>query len=600
MTDANGHSPSIKYKNRQQHPLRLCSLALATSLIFGCSQTPHKPLSTPTPEPTESAVQQSDLHEQPDEDHYRPFEKSTLFDLLSAEMAAKNSRPDITLGHYLKQAHYTKDPAVVARAMRIARYMKAHQATLDAARLWLSIEPDSEEALQAATIELIRIGRFEEAMEHIDTLLSQSATINFDFLVNGSRSLTEARRQEVLNHLVDLLKKYPNHPQLWFTRALLEEQSGDTEAALKNIDHTIFIKKDYLSAIIFKSKLLISLNKEQEALQLLEEALDDFPDSKRMRVIYARTLIEQDQLKEAQKQFEVLVNDHPEDNDLLLSLALIAWENGLDDQATTYLETLIAKGENADEAHTYLGQMATKRKEPALAIQHYRQVSKGSMFSNAQIQIARIQANTGELDAAVSTLQNARAQDPHHAIELFVTQSDIISNAGQHQQAYELLSSALSKHPNQKNLLYSRAMVAEKLGRIDQLEEDLRAIINTNPNSALALNALGYTLADKTDRLDEAHSLIQRAIALEPNDPAIIDSLGWLYFKKHNYKMALHYLQKAYDLFQDPEIASHLGEAYWASGKQEKALQIWRAALERTPENKIITQTMQRLGATEQ
>jgi len=72
-------------------------------------------------------------------------------------------------------------------------------------------------------------------------------------------------------------------------------------------------------------------------------------------------------------------------------------------------------------------------------------------------------------------------------------------------------------------LLYGRALLAEKLGRLDVLERDLRAILAREPENALALNALGYTLADRTTRYEEALDLITRALAQWPKDPAVLD-----------------------------------------------------------------------------
>lgn len=581
--------------------LRNTLLSLSLLALAGCSTTAQKneAADADTAKEQKEQTEQVIAADQPDIEkmlaEYRPFERNTLFDILAAEMAAKDSRLDITLGNYLKQAHYTKDPGIVARAMRIARYMKAHQATLDAARLWLSIEPTSEEALQVATIELIRIGRFREAMAHIDTLLSQSANINFDFLVKGSKPLTEERREEVISHLSNLLNKYPNHPQLWFTRALLQDQNGNAEAALEDIDQTIFIKKDYINAIVFKSKLLISADNEEEAISLLKNSLSRSPDDKRLRIIYARTLIELKKVKEAQKQFEILVEDNPQDIDLKLSLALISWENGLEEQAIQYLEEIIGAGRKTDEANFYLGQISAKEERLDDAIRYFRQVHNGSFFARANIQIALIQAEQNELEEAIATLTNARVQSPHHGLELFITQADIMTQAGDYEGAHNLLTDALIKYPNDHNILYSRAMIAEKLDRLDWLEADLNMIITSRPNNAMALNALGYTLADRTDRLEEAHDLIQRAVALEPRDPAILDSLGWVYFKQKEYDLAVKYLEKAYNLMPDPEIASHLGEAYWVTGKKEKALEIWNQALETSPDNELVMETMRRL-----
>lgn len=529
---------------------------------------------------------------------FQPFDKETLYDLITAEMAAKDARLDITLGNYLKQAHYTKDPAVVARALRIAQYMKAYQATLDAARLWLSIEPNNQEALQTATIELIRIGRFRDAIDNIDTLLQQSATIDFDFLVEHSRPLGKEDRTEIIKQMASLLQKYPTHPQLWFTKALLEGQNSDNETALKDVNQTLFLKKDYLSAIFFKAKLLQTLDKGSEAIALLQKTLSSESDKKRVRITLAKTYLELNQLEKAQQEFEILVANHPNDHDLKLSLALISWENKLEERAIFYLESLINNGHKLAEAHTYLGNIFAQNQENEKAIQQFRHIRQGPFYVRAQIYIAQLQAQQDQIDAAVSTLQNARSQSPHSAIELYIAESDILTEAKRYNTAFDLLSAALSSFPNNPGLLYTRSLVAEKMDRLGQLETDLRAIIAIDPNSALALNALGYTLADRTDRLEEALKLVQQAMSQEPNDPAIIDSLGWVYFKMGDHQKAIYFLQKAYDILPDGEIAAHLGEVFWVLNKETLAKKIWREALNKSPNHPLLTETLQRLGVT--
>ncbi len=140
-------------------------------------------------------------------------------------------------------------------------------------------------------------------------------------------------------------------------------------------------------------------------------------------------------------------------------------------------------------------------------------------------------------------------------------------------------------------------MLSEKLGDLTLLEVDLRAMLAQNPNSTLALNALGYTLANRTERLQEAKELISKALALQPEDPAILDSMGWVHYRLGNHKIALGHLKKALSLFADHEIAAHLGEVLWILGQQEQAKAVWQAGLEKDPQSKILEEVIQRFDA---
>ena len=122
----------------------------------------------------------------------------------------------------------------------------------------------------------------------------------------------------------------------------------------------------------------------------------------------------------------------------------------------------------------------------------------------------------------------------------------------------------------------------------------MRTILTTEPDNAHALNALGFTLADRTDRLQEAYQLLQRAIEIKPEDPAIIDSYGWINYRLGNYDEAIRLLKKALSQFEDGEIAAHLGEVLWVTGRQEEALGIWERALQKSPEDPFVLKTMER------
>jgi Flp pilus assembly protein TadD len=163
-----------------------------------------------------------------------------------------------------------------------------------------------------------------------------------------------------------------------------------------------------------------------------------------------------------------------------------------------------------------------------------------------------------------------------------------------HQKAFDLLTEALAKFSDNRDLLYTRSLIAEKLDKLDSLEADLKKILLKNPEDSNALNALGYTLVDRTQRYDEAELYLQKAIALRPDETVIIDSVGWLQFKKGNMEEALDLLRNAYDKLPDSEIAAHLVEVLWAKGDKKEAKQIFADSLKKSPEDEYLLKLLQR------
>ena len=170
----------------------------------------------------------------------------------------------------------------------------------------------------------------------------------------------------------------------------------------------------------------------------------------------------------------------------------------------------------------------------------------------------------------------------------------MLRDARAFREAHALLSSSLAKYPDSVELIYDRAMVAEKLDRLDELERDLKRVIELKPDHAHAYNALGYTLADRTKRYSEAYELIQKAIALAPGDAFILDSLGWVQFRLGKTGESLQTLRRAYTMRPDPEIAAHLGEVMWATGSRDEATKLWRAALLEHPGNDSLITVLNR------
>ncbi len=144
-------------------------------------------------------------------------------------------------------------------------------------------------------------------------------------------------------------------------------------------------------------------------------------------------------------------------------------------------------------------------------------------------------------------------------------------------------------------LLYARAMLADKMGAIEVLERDLRTIIEQEPENAQALNALGYTLADRTARYEEALELIKRALKLSPDDFYILDSMGWVLYRLQRFDEAIEYLEQARALRNDPEVAAHLGEVLWIKGERDAARDVWETALRDTPNDKKLLDVIKRL-----
>lgn len=523
----------------------------------------------------------------------RPFTRDTLYELLLAEFAGKRNRADVALGKYLKQAHETRDPQVVERAAYIARYLGAHQATLDAAILWIDIDPENPAPRGLAATELIRFGKLDDAMNQIDALVHMGGDLNFEFLLQATRTSDMDTRRRVLLKL----REYTNRredPKLWFATGSLEAMNGNHKQAIADFDSALALDDDYTNAILARTQSMIALGKQQDALAYLAKQYDKHPTNKRLGITHARYLIQHGKLKEAQTQFEKLAQVFPEDGDLILSLALLSWENKLKNEAIQYFNQLIAMNYRTEEAYLYLARIAESDKRYTEAEGYFTKITSGPNYPSARIQLSMMYADQKRTADAVRILDEAITTDPRNALKYQLAKSEVLAQAEQNQDAIAVLDQALSRYPDETSLLYSRAMLKEKIGDFEAMEADLRRVLELQPNNSAALNALGYTFADRNERLSEAWELIERAYTLNPNDPAIIDSMGWIKYRMGENQVALDFLRQAYEAFRDQEIAAHLGEVLWITGNREEAIRIWQQSLQENPDSKVLREVMQR------
>lgn len=526
----------------------------------------------------------------------RPFPAPTLYSLLVAEVAGQRQQFNVSVANYLDQARQTQDPGVAQRATRIAQYVGADSHALEAASIWVTAAPFDAQAHQAMAQQLMKAGNFQLALKHMESVLELAGASQFDYLIINAQHLPMQQKRDLLEPLQALVQKHPTYAQLWMAQGTLQIQLHEFADALSSFDQALELRENYTAAALSKARVLHKLKRPKEALSWLEDLHDDMPKHKGIGVLRARILIDLQRLSDARAAFQHLHEIFPDDASIQLSLGLLHFELQDYDLAISALSPLILSAQLRDEAYYYLGRIAEEQQDTERALRNYQSVNRGREYLPAQVKISELLLATASLAEVRQHLDRQRADKPSYTSELVLLESEFLSRQKEFNLAYELLDNALLVKPDDIKLLYSRALLAEKLNDIEQLEADLRHILSLKPNNAEAMNALGYTLADRTDRYEEAQQLIQQALELSPDNPAIMDSLGWLHYRLGDLYKALELLEKAFSSFPDHEVAAHLGEVLWQLDRNQEAEDIWRKGLEHDPESEIIERTLKRLN----
>ena len=520
-----------------------------------------------------------------------------LFHVLKAELALYDNNYDAALSSYSWIIENTSDYRLIRRATRIALGAKHNLLALKSINRWLEISPTDPEAIQLAVIISIRLGKTDEALMHLDTLLKQDTQQNKEKLF-GMLAATlkgEPEQEQTLEALRKLTAKHPNDPYLIITLAEIEYQNRYYQDALKNISKAQKLKPNWQRALLLKAQTLFALGNYEAADKQFQQIFADDSENIQPRITYARALLTIGNIDAALNQLREIISISPENHEIILYTIPLLITSERFDVAEEYIDALLEKEIEVDTAMFHKGVLRQEQGRLNEAIKYFEKIKSGQNFLEAKFRLAQITADSGKLEQALELLQELRKQHPDHTTQTLLMEAELLRENNMRQRAIKLMNDGLAQDPDNHQLLYNRAMLAVDLKDIVQTEKDLRRVIELAPDHAHAYNALGYTLADETDRYEEAKELIEKAYAMLPNDVAIIDSMGWVHFKLGNYDEAQKYLLRALKMRKDPEIASHMGQLLIAIGKKKEAKEFLQRALDQFPESEIIIKILKQL-----
>ena len=390
------------------------------------------------------------------------------------------------------------------------------------------------------------------------------------------------------------MSDHQNEVDAVFAFADIAARMGDLNRALELLTNAHAMAPDNDDVALSYVNILQRMERTNEAITWLEEVLakrdsNDF----NLRVAYARLLYSAQRFDDARRQFEILVVAAPNNPDVLYWLGNLYLQTNRLDEAELYFKRLVDQDSRFHNAKYLLGRIAEERKDYETASVWYESVQNGDYAFDAQVRNGLLLGKRKSIEEALVVLQAIDTSSPAQENVLTEAVAELLIDEQRYAEAMAVYDKALENHYN-ADLLYSRAMLAEKMDMLDLAEEDLRQILAKEPEHAQALNALGYTLADRTDRYQEAYDLIQQALSLEPESYYFLDSMGWVLYRLGKHEEAIDYLRRAMALTQDTEIAAHLGEVLWVAGDKKGAKEVWETALKNTPEDTKLIDVIKR------
>lgn len=526
-----------------------------------------------------------------------------VFRYLAAEIAGQRGELGLSTKLFFDLAKSSRDVRLAERAAKVAIYSKNPQAALETTKLWVELDANSTEAQQAATQIYVMNGDLAAAKPLLQKLLEKEETRANGFLYLNGLLAHQTNKLAVLQLVQDLAAPYPQLAEAHFSIGQNALQANNLQLALDETARANQLRPNWELAAIQQADILYITSPER-AIGFYRSFLSNNSNANDARLNLARMLIKQSRFSEAKPELvklSKLANSNPE---ILVVVGLLSVQsNHLADAEKYFKQALDSDIKNKDPVYLYLGQIAEKNGNDAEAIGWYGSVAqpvvnatpqRTDAFLDARLAMSNVISRTQGADAAIKMLDELENLSDAQLAQVIAAQANLLAQAKRYQESYELLGKAVANMPNSNELIYDYAMAAERVQQFTVLETQLRKLIKAKPEFAQAYNALGYSFADRNVKLEEANKLIAKALELSPNDHYIMDSMGWVQYRLGNLDKAYEYLNKAYSLQNDTEIAAHLGEVLWKQGKQDEAQKVWDDALKVAPDNDVLIKTMKR------
>jgi tetratricopeptide (TPR) repeat protein len=554
------------------------SVVLAAGILGGCAVAPEAPEQEPlTPQQALAAAGEG-----------APIDEEILYLLMAAELAGQRNQYDLAMDAYLQAAKRVDDPRIAERAVRIGIYLKDEARTREALNVWLSKDDKNVAARKFAALLAIKNEDQGLALTHLEALLQDDPGGFDEDVLEIMRALEKQNHTAFAYQMInDLSARHPDNVHVLFLQAVLASSQHDNETAQARVNRILTLQPDWIKAIIFQAQLAGRNGDEGKAREYLERAVKQNPEDRQLRKLLIELLANSGAYDDALRQCQIALEEKPDDPEIQLAAALIYMEQNRPEKAVSYLEKLLTHKDWEGRASFYLGKIEAET-HPERALVWFDRAESHRYGYEAAMAAVSLLMNQKRYDEVGSRVNYMETQYPDQALRTALLKAELYSQSERYQDAYDELTRVLQQAPENRDVLYARALVAEHLDRLDWLEQDLQKILAKDPNDVGALNALGYTFADKNMRLPEAEKYLAKALELRSDEAVIIDSYGWLQYRLGKPDVALDYLRKAYGKLAENEIAAHIAEVLWSMGRIKEAREIYESAYKKSPNDEYL------------
>lgn len=520
--------------------------------------------------------------------------------ILQAEIALQRDEYLTAATEYRKAAELSDSVELARKATRLGFSYRFNDEALLAAKRWVELDRDSEEARAFLGQLYFRVDDLRNARRQFERLIKADPDDPGKRLLSLISYLSDEDEPERADKLMrSLAKPYRDSAMAHYAVAITALQAGDSEYAKERAKQSMELEPDYVRPKLLYARALMFEGEQDHAIEYLAHLIGDSPNpdpDARMELALMYMLADRDD--DALSQVNQVLLDQSNRLDALRLMAIINFRLERLDAAWDDFQDLLASGEYRMDALYYLARISDYREQYERAVRLYREVRVGSNTLFSQRRASALLAHQlNDVDGAFELLDSFAESSPDNAVDVVALKAQLLVSLDRYDEGLALYDKAIEFRPDSENLILGRAELLLRIGRLDESIAEYRKAVARWPESSISLNALGYTLADRTENFAEAETLIRKALAIDPKSPAIIDSLGWVLYKLGHLEDGLKELRRAYDRMDDPEVAAHIVEVLAELDRHDEALEVLQSAEKNFPDNDLLKNVRERYFA---
>jgi tetratricopeptide (TPR) repeat protein len=444
----------------------------------------------------------------------------------------------------------------------------------------IQLDPKQQEAYFLLAGLHVGLNQLNEATREYEHILRLDPDNREARLFLATLYAQQRRYPQAIHAVQELLRLDPQLAVGYYYLGRIYLETGQLADAKKEFTRVLTMDPSFVPALFDLAATLERERQYNRALAMYRRILSSQPRNTRAWASIGRLYLVMKRYGDAQKAFQKVRDLEKNDPAAIFNIALICLEQKLPDDAIHLLRPLSSHPRYENRARYFIGMAMEEKGDVQAAYREYKLVDRSSeQFIQARLRMAYLNFQMGDKEQARQILTELVTLAPNQE-DIYLTSSYFYEEDNQWDRAIQALKGGVDKVERPAEIHFRLAVLYEKQNNRNDSIEQIKKVLELDPNNPDAQNFLGYSYAEGGINLDEAERLIREALRVKPNSGHIIDSLGWVLYKKGQYGKAVVELERAHRIMpKDGTVAEHLGDAYFQQKRYRDALHIYRRAL---------------------